>query len=488
MSSSSTALRSVLRGRQTPRIRCEPKHAYTDGEDAATLAKAYGLDPDQWQRMILDSWLGRDEWDKYVSTRCGVLVARQNGKNAVLEIRELYGTAILGEKILHTAHEVKTARKAFMRIASFFENEREYPELADMVSCIRKTNGQEAIILTNGGSIEFSARSKGAARGFTVDVVICDEAQFLTDEQLESLMPTMAAAPLGNPQIIMVGTPPSHNLEGLVFGRMRDDGIAKSDQKLSWHEWSIESMDVDISDPYVWAECNPALGIRLDIGVIEDEFKQMSEDGFARERLSMWFDLEAEAKVIDRAEWELLATDSPVNDGKTAFGVKFSADGSMAAISAAVLDDATGKVHVELVEHRSMREGVSWLVDFLVPRLNTTASTVAIDGLHWSGSLVEQLRENGVRNRLAITLLSSKNVIESSSMMLNAIRERKITHFDQPALNQSALGAEKRFIGTSGGWAFGGSSVDTTPIESASQAHWAVLTTKRNPRRKQVLL
>jgi hypothetical protein len=33
----------------------------------------------------------------------------------------------LGEKFLHTAHEVKTARKAFLRIASFFENRRNTP-------------------------------------------------------------------------------------------------------------------------------------------------------------------------------------------------------------------------------------------------------------------------------------------------------------------------------------------------------------------------
>lgn len=166
MSLCSTAQRNV-KGRQEPRIKLEPSRAYTDGEDAATLSSAYGLTPDPWQRTILDAWLGRDENDKYTASRAGVLVPRQNGKNGVIEMRELYGLAILGEKILHTAHEVRTARKAFLRLASFFENEREYPELAALVVSIRRTNGQEAIKLTNGGVIEFSARSRGAARGFT---------------------------------------------------------------------------------------------------------------------------------------------------------------------------------------------------------------------------------------------------------------------------------------------------------------------------------
>ena len=487
MSLGSTELRSV-RGSQEPRIRWEPERAYSDGDDASQLADAYGLTPDPWQKMILDAWLGRDEEDKFTATRCGVLVPRQNGKNAVLEVRELYGAAILGEKILHTAHEVKTARKAFLRVASFFENEREYPELAAMVVSIRKTNGQEAVVLTNGGSIEFSARSKGAARGFTVDVVICDEAQFLNDEQLESLMPTMAAAPLGNPQLIMVGTPPNHNLEGVVYGRMRKGGIEGNDPKLSWHEWSIEDpKKVDMSSPDVWASCNPALGIRLDISVIEDEFKQMSPDGFARERLSMWYDLEAAAKVVDREEWASCATDAPPGDDqiqKLAYAVKFSPDGSIASLAVAARNDE-GSVHLELIEHRSMREGIGWLVEWLPPRLKK-ASTVVVDGLHWSGSLVEQLRENGVKHKAAITVPSANDVVAASSGLVDAIHKGSITHYDQAALNDSVLDADKRIIGSKGGWAFGGE--DSTPVESVALALWGVRVSKRNPKRKQVML
>lgn len=487
MSSCSTERRSKqLRGSQEPRIRCEPKRAYTDGEDAAVLASSYGLTPDEWQRMILDAWLGRDAYDKFTATRCGVLVSRQNGKNAVLEIRELYGAAILGEKILHTAHEVKTARKAFLRLASFFENEREYPELAALVVSIRRTNGQEAILLTNGGSIEFSARSKGAARGFTVDVVICDEAQFLNDEQLESLMPTMAAAPLQNPQIIMVGTPPNHNTDSEVFGRMRKDGIAASDDKLSWHEWSIEDRNVDMENPEVWAACNPALSIRLDISVIEDEFKQMSKDGFARERLSFWYDVSEELRAIKKKDWEDAATDRKLKEDeilKTAYAVKFSADGSVASLAVAVKTE--GGFHVEIVDHRSMSNGVGWLVEWLVPRLRK-ASTVVVDGLHWSGSLVEQLRENGVRNKLAITLPSANEVVTASSGFIDGLAKGVITHFDQPALNTSALEAEKRMIGSKGGWGFGGE--DSTLVEAVALAQWAVKTSKRNPRKRQVML
>ena len=253
-------------GSQSPRLGVEPKRRYTDGGDAADLVSAYGLIPDEWQRLVLDAWLGRDEFDKFTATTCGLSVPRQNGKNAVIEMAELYHLVAIGSKILHTAHEVRTARKAFLRLAGFFSDPR-YPELSGMVSYIRRTNGQEAIELVNGASIEFSARSKGAARGFTVDMAVFDEAQFLTNEQLEAITSTMAAAPLGNRQMVFTGTPPSPTMPCEVFGNVRADAINGTDKKLAWHEWSVENppkaSDFSGVIEAVY-ETNPAMGIRLD--------------------------------------------------------------------------------------------------------------------------------------------------------------------------------------------------------------------------------
>ena len=148
-----------------------------DVDDAIELATLYGLVPDEWQEWVLEGWLARTRSGKLASSQCGLAVPRQNGKNACLEIVELFKVVVLGRKILHTAHEVKTARKAFLRLRSFFENERQWPELAALVKEIRRTNGQEAIVLTNGGSVEFIARSKGSGRGFTMDDLVLDEAQ-----------------------------------------------------------------------------------------------------------------------------------------------------------------------------------------------------------------------------------------------------------------------------------------------------------------------
>ena len=125
-------------GSQEPRIRVLPKRddweeLYSDGDDACALSSAYGLCPDKWQRLVITDWLKRDSRDQFAAVSCGLALPRQNGKNAVIEMRELYGLVACGEKILHTAHRVDTARKAFLRLASFFENDA-YPELFDYQS------------------------------------------------------------------------------------------------------------------------------------------------------------------------------------------------------------------------------------------------------------------------------------------------------------------------------------------------------------------
>lgn len=480
-----TASKNVARiGRQEPRIRVEPEWSYTDGGDAAEFAAAYGLAPDEWQQMVLDSWLCRDLQDKYLCTSCGLSVSRQNGKNAIIEMRELYGMCVVGEKILHTAHEVKTARKAFLRLCSFFENERLYPELAAMVLSIRKTNGQEAIFLKNGADIEFSARSKTASRGFTKDVVVFDESQELTEEQMEAILSTMAAAPLGNRQLIFTGTPPPPSSPGEVFRRVRKDALANSDKNLCWHEWSVDRIG-DIADRDRWYETNPAMGIRLDEGFTETEMRRLSEDGFARERLG-WWSSESSRAEISKEEWESLSTDEPPKEGKLAYGVKFSPDGSTVALCVA-LKPKEGNPHIEVIDQRMTRGGISWLSDWLVERKDR-AAVIVVDGKSHVDSLCPELRDRGVP-KLEICIPAVGEVIASSTRTLSAIREKKVTHFSQPQLDSAATAVEKRLIGKSGGFGWRGiGGADPTPFEAACLAYWGVMTTKRDPARKQRIL
>lgn len=469
-------------GRQTPRISYVQDWAYTDGADCAKLASSYGLAPDPWQRRVLDAWLARDEYDKFVHSTCGLSVPRQNGKNAILEQRELFGMAIIGEQILHTAHEVKTARKAFLRLASFFEDERRYPELAEMVKSIRRTNGQEAIVLTNGGAIEFSARSRSAGRGFTADCVVFDEAQELTEEQIEAMLPTLAAAPLDNRQFIYTGTPPAPNSPGTAFRRSRAHAIDKSDTNLSWHEWSVEEVG-DVTDVKRWYQTNPALGIRITEEFVNTEFNNMTAEGFARERLGYWEDvLTLGDKAIDMALWDASKVKKAPEDGNVCYALKFSHDACYVALCAAVkVDDV---VHVELVKIAHMEDGLNWIVEFVLDRQKKSIG-VAIDGMSYAGACIKRLADAGVRRGLVLQP-RVQDVISSSSMLLDGIKTKRVTHISQEPLDKAAHAATIRKIGSNGGFGFAGS--DAFIIDAFALAIWASYNAKIRPGRKMRLL
>ena len=314
------------------------------GDEAVELAAHYGLTPDPWQEHVIKSWLRTGEDGRWVSGRVGLAIPRQQGKNAILEVVQLYMLSILGLRVLATAHEVKTARKAFLRLSSFFENERQYPELAELVKSIRKANGQEAIFLNNGGSIEFIARSKNSGRGFTVDVLICDESQEFPEEAQAALLPTISAAPSGDPIQIMVGTPPGPKDNGEVFARMHAIAHEQVDPRLTWCEWAAVG-EIDTEDRALWERINPALGRRLVMNTLIDEFGSMSREMFARERLGMWSS-DKELSVIPQADWDACLVPEAPEGQITAIGLDMDPERTAVVIAVAVKTEAG--THVEL--------------------------------------------------------------------------------------------------------------------------------------------
>ncbi len=470
--------RGVLLGSQEPRVRNVPAwHSSDDGLDAVELAAGYGLVADDWQADIVECWSARKRDGRLAAGRCGLSVPRQNGKNAVLEIVELHRIVMLGRKVLHTAHEVKTARKAFLRLLSFFENPRQYPELAALVpdGGIRKTNGQEAVLLTNGGSVEFVARSRGSGRGFTVDDLVLDEAQELTDEQLDALMPTISAAPSGDPQIILTGTPPGPNSPGEVFTRTRDAGVGGKDRRLAWHEWSVVGR-VDVADRALAAATNPALGRRLSASVVEDELAQMSPDGFARERLGRWASADLLA-AIPPAEWAGCVTSEPPRSGQTAFAVDMSPDRSILSISACRVG-ADGVPHIEVVRNESTATGTAWASAWLAERKGK-ALAVLVDSQSPAMALVPDLSAA----RVPVTVSGAGDMVKACGLFLDRVKAGEVTHFDQPVLNAAVAGVRKRDIGSAGGfgWDRRAPDVDLTPLVSCTLALYGALTNQRQP-------
>ncbi len=484
MSSSSTPTRRI--GRREPRVSIVPEYAKTYGPGAAQLAESYAFPLMPWQRDVQDAWLARDEHDRPIAITIGLCVPRQNGKNYIIEIFELFVAVVLGWHVLHTAHEVKTAMKAFSRICSYFSGPTAKPELEGMVVSIRRTNGQECITLDNGGCIEFSARSTRSARGFDdIQVVVFDEAQELMPEQVDAIMATLSASSTGTRQIIYTGTPTPPTSPGTVFSKLRGEALRGRLQDCIWHEWGateLPPMTASFEDLIdLVYETNPSMGVTLDEKFTAQEFATQTIDGFARERLGWWVSIE-HTNLIIKDDWDRCSTDDPpeMEDEKHAFGVKFATDGSSAALSIATKYPDGTNPHIELIDVRDGRSGVAWIADWIEGHKHM-CSTVVIDGLYGRDVLVDALKGRIPKN--AITCPTATDVATAASMLKERVDTHRVSWFaEQERLKSSALNAERRSIGNRGAWGFGGA--DPCPIESCSLALWGVTTTKRNARRK----
>ena len=472
-----------MRGSQEPRIRIEPKRAASDGPDAALLFSEYAYPLDPWQEDVVTCWLGKDEDGIYTVTSSGLALPRQNGKNTCLEAREFFGLTINAERILHTAHQVRTAKKSFRRLANLVTDKR-HPEITELVKKIRYTNGEESIELWNGGTIEFSSRSRQAVRGFDgISLIVFDEAQELTDDQIEAILPTLSASSTGTRQIIYTGTPPYPGCPGDVFRRRRTTCMNDPGEHDAWHEWSVAAEGVDeinAEDTSLWYMTNPALGIRLTEEFVAEELRSETRDGFARERLGWWSPVitTQQAFAIDEEAWDACRSDEMKPEGKTAYGVKFSSDGSEVCLCGAVIPEE-GPARVSLIEQRPIMMGIQWLADWLMQR-SGKASCVVIDGRNGVDVLVNKI-SGSWKMKGSVINASTKIMIAAVSMITDAVNERELTWYTgHEALRESAITSIKRPIG--GGWGFGGDN--SLPIEAAALALWGARTAKRDPNRK----
>jgi hypothetical protein len=458
-----------------------------DAEDALQFAADYGLVADPWQELVCEAWLRRKS-DRWCSSVWGVTVPRQNGKNGSLEIIELFGTVELGLKFLHTAHEVKTARKAFKRIKYFFGEKAndptaKFPALNALVKEVRNTNGQEAVELHNGGSIEVGARSKGAGRGFTVDVLVLDEAQDLQDHELEALLPTTSAAPQGDPVTIYMGTPPA-DLGGVgePFVRVRNSAVSGANKRAAWVEFSapgdVDAMTPDelvrfVADRKNWAQANPALGLRINIDTIETEHKQFAARSFARERLNMWPNPLRSDSAIPLSTWNDLAIDEVPEDWPLA-AIGLDMNPERTRVSIAVAAFAPEYVHLELAEDSGFSEaGSKVLMDWIVERAGRRIPVV-IDAYSPARSLEPELK----KRKCLVRVMGAAELSQACGGLYDAVTvDRSVTHFGQARLNQSLAGATKENFGPAGAWKWNRKSfdVDLSPLMAATAAHFGAV-------------
>ena len=464
-------------GWQEPPIQVAPPSASSAGQEAIDLAARAGLHLDPWQQHVLRVGMGENPDGSWSSFEVAVNVPRQNGKGGIIEARELWGLFIGGEElILHSAHEFKTAKAAFKRVERLI---RQTPDLHKRVKTYRQTVGEEGIELHTGQLLRFIARSKGSGRGFTGHCNVMDEDMILGDNEMDALLPTMAA--VEDPQIWYLGSA-GIGAPSVQVGRLRRRALAAiesgaADPSLAYMEWSADphrtecsadctAHDDPASDEAV-LKSNPGVGYRLTLEKVAKERATLSPAGYARERLGVGeypSDGADSWQVIGEDVWRALADGTSQPQDPVAFAVDATPERSHAAIS--VAGGSGEAVHVEVVDHRP---GTGWVVDRLVELSERwSPCAIVIDPGGPAGSLIVDAEKAG----LEILQPKTREVGQACGQFFDAVSEQGIVHLDQAPLATALAGAQQRPLGDAWAWARRGVSVDISPLVAATLAVW----------------
>ncbi len=438
--------------------------------EALELYKKSGRTAYEWQENLLKAILAVNDEGLWVHIKFGFSVPRQNGKNEIVAIRELWGLK-RGERILHTAHRTTTSAAAFNRLLAILED-MGLEEGEDYTKV--KAIGREHIILKDKGRIDFRTRTSTGGLGESFDTLIIDEAQEYTDDQESALKYTIAASP--NPQTIMTGTPPTPISSGTVFTKYRNNALEGILEDSGWAEWSVEEQS-DVRDVDLWYETNPSLGLRLTERTIRSEVGDDDID-FNVQRLGLWIRYNQKSAISENEWLALKVKAKPVFKGPLYVGIKYGHDGVNVAMGIAVRT-LSGKIFVEAIDCQSVRNGNAWIISFLK---EADVQEVVVDGASGQNLLAQEMKEAGLKKPILPTV---KEIIVANFLWEQGIFQQSICHNDQPSLTQVITNCEKRSIGTSGGFGYQSQieEYDIALMDSVILAHWAASSSK--PPKKQ---
>lgn len=477
---------SYVTGNQRPTDEVLVPCVGNDALDAIDLLSEAGYELMDWQKYLLEAWLGFKADGRWAAKTCANQTPRQNGKTLVICARALAEMLFYGGTVLYTSQLQKTSTETFREMSDILSKTKLKKYLAP--NGIKTALGREEIVLKSGARMKFIARTRNGGDGQHGSLLIFDEAQALDPQSQESFKYAISACRTKRRgQTIYNGTPPKDGDYGILFEGIRNRAMDGTSKVTVWTEWSAGygGRCPDVADRSLWERVNPSWGILIMEEDTESELEDSHDpEKFAHQRLGWWTGQKAAQTLIGEDEWNALEADAPDMWDKLAYGVKLSSDGALVCLSVATIADGMG--HIEFIRQEPLSNGIGWLVDWIMqPDRQEQVAVVAIDGKSGADDLARRLIARGM-SRNAIVVAGAEFAANASAMLVNNVADGMLTHPNDQTLNESATKSTRRRIGSSGAFGFGGEHPE--PIESSALALYAVRTTKRDPTRKAVLL
>lgn len=465
----------VMRGAQRPRLSQQPARAVASaGDDCIAFAESIGWDEDEghgfyelddWQRWCIRGILSEDRLANLCALVCLLLVPRQNGKNVVLEVIELYALFVLNLKyILHSAHLTETSADHMARLWEAIQSDDDLASRAKQTTA----HGFEKIERTDARCrIRFRTRSKKVGRGGSPEMAVFDEALYLTDLHMSALLPSLSAQTMRADPPILIYASSAPVGESEVLHRVRRSILAGEMPEAFMAEWSIEAPPAG-DGRYVALleavtaenvlETNPGANVRISVDwTLETERPQMGLEEWCIERLGMVFEADGAEGVLPAVKMAVAADDgSDAAEGRASLAVGPAGRWSAFGFSGKRSD---GLLHVEVTRHEM---GTAWVIAH-AKAVTARRGPLLIDPHGSSGGMVAKLRAAGVPLQEVSTADLTKGCAAFQDDVLN---EQVKYPRSNTELSAAAAGADVRTIGQ--GWAFASkaSTVDITPLEA----------------------
>lgn len=480
--------------RSTPRLSelarhvVAPEGAVSTGWPAVRdKARDLGITFDAWQDGAGRLILAKRADGKYAATVGGTAMSipRQVGKTFLIGAIA-FSLCLLnpGLTVIWTAHRLRTAGETFDKMQGMSRRKRISPHVAKVVL----GSGEEEVRFTNGSRILFGARERGFGRGFDqVDVLIFDEAQILTENAIDDMVPaTNQSQQPSGALMLFIGTPPKETDPGEVFTRMRTDALSGEDKDTAYIEFGADKgykpteppAEMTDADWRQIAKANPSYPHRTPREALLRMRKKLTHESMCREGYGIWDDL---SHLPPFPGWGGCAVDVGPDDSvpPVALGLDMN-HAREASLAGAwrVSDD----VHLELLPVPSDdAELVEQLVKMAGRRI-----PVVIDGMSPAASLIQTLKARGVK----VTAGTAGDMGKACGGLAGAVKGRRVTHAGQPILNKAIVGSRKRAIGQAGAWGLDRRDPDLNiaPAVAAVLAHYGAQGVKPRTERRRVVV
>ena len=277
----------ALRGALKPRLHSPWLKGESKGAQVAELAERIGQPLLEWQKLILDDMLTMDKQGMFIRKTSLLLIARQSGKSHLARMRCLAGLFMFGEKdILIMSSNRGMAMKSFNIMADIIERNdwmRAQLKDGDPKKGIRRTNGDERIILASGAQLEVRAATSDGARGMTADFLWIDELREVSTAAMDAAK-SVTLARMNSQRLF---TSNAGSADSTELNNLHEACRNYPPKSLGYYEYSAPDF-CDIWDRKAWAMANPSMGYLISVEAIEETIASSTTDAARTESLCQW--------------------------------------------------------------------------------------------------------------------------------------------------------------------------------------------------------